>query len=213
MVYLFIARIALGYIGIVLSFPASPNLKKLTAWQLGFRVASTRISASMRLAYLRALFNQPISVLDTLPPGQTAAIITTTANVLQVGISEKLSMLLQSCSLVVTALIIAFHYNWLLTLITSSGLLFIVIFYCCTIPFLVKGLKEVEHADRMSSSIASETFGSIRMVAACGAEEKMARSYSAWVDESRRRGFRLSPLVATQQAPGQSSANSLKQQS
>jgi ATP-binding cassette, subfamily B (MDR/TAP), member 1 len=156
----------------------------------------------MRLVYLHALFNQPISVLDTLPPGQTAAIITTTANILQVGISEKLSMLLQSVSLVVTALVIAFYYNWQLTLVTGSGLLFIMVFYCCTIPFLVKGLKEVENADRMSASVASEVFESIRMIAACGAEEKMTKKYSAWVEESRRVGFLLSPLVAIQQAPG-----------
>lgn len=163
---------------------------------------SVRISASMRLAYLRALFCQPISVLDTLPPGQTAAIITITANILQIGISEKLAMLLQSMSLVVTALVIAFYYNWLLTLVTSSGLLFIVVFYSITIPYLVNMMKEVEHADRMSSSVASEAFGSIRMVAACEAEGKMAKRYSSWVEESRRRGLRMSPLVAIQQSPG-----------
>jgi len=167
-------------------------------------MASIRISAAMRLAYLKALFKQPISTLDTLPPGQTAAIITITASILQIGISERLSMLLQSISLVITALVIAFRYSWLLTLVTSSGLLFISVFYCCTIPFLVKMMKEVEHADRMSSSVAGEVFGSIRMVAACGAESKMAKRYASWVNESRRRGLLMSPLVAIQQAPGKS---------
>lgn len=165
-------------------------------------MASIRISASIRLAYLQALVNQPISVLDTLPPGQTAAIITITANILQLGISEKLSMFLQSMSLVISALLIAFYYNWLLTLVTSTGLLFIVVFYFMTIPHLVKGLKDVEEADKMSSSTASEVFEMIRMVAACGAEGKMAERYSSWVEESRRRGFLLSPVVAIQQAPG-----------
>ena len=60
----------------------------------------------------------------------------------------------------------------------------------------------MEHADRMSASIASEVFDSIRMVAACGAERKMAKKYTEWVEESRRRGFMLSPVVAIQQAPG-----------
>jgi ATP-binding cassette subfamily B (MDR/TAP) protein 1 len=165
-------------------------------------MVSIRISAAMRLAYLRALFCQPISVLDTLPPGQTAAIITITANILQIGISEKLSTLLQSISLVVTALLIAFHYSWVLTIVTSISLVFIVVFYSYTIPSLVMMMKEVEHADRMSSSVASEVFGSIRMVAACQAEDKMNERYSGWVKESRRRGLLMSPLVAIQQAPG-----------
>jgi ATP-binding cassette subfamily B (MDR/TAP) protein 1 len=156
----------------------------------------------MRLAYLKALFHQPISVLDTLPSGQTAAIITITANTLQIGVSEKLSMLIQSITLIITALIIAFSYHWLLTLVTSSGLVFIVVCYSITIPFLVKGMKDVEHADRMSSSIASEAFGSIRMIAACEAEVKLSKRYSAWVEESRRRGAAMSPMVALQHAPG-----------
>ncbi|KUJ09040.1 ABC transporter-like protein [Mollisia scopiformis] len=184
MVYLFIARLFLGYIA-----------------TLGFRMASIRISAAIRLSYLQALVKQPISVLDTLPPGQTAAIITITANILQLGISEKLSMFLQSGSLVITALAVAFYYNWLLTIFTSTGLLFIVVFYCFTIPHLVKGLKEVEEADKMSASFSSEVFEMIRMVAACGAESKMAKRYSDFVDESRRRGLLLSPVVAIQQAP------------
>jgi ATP-binding cassette subfamily B (MDR/TAP) protein 1 len=166
-------------------------------------MASIRISAAMRLAYMRALFNQPVSVLDTLPPGQAAAIITITANILQIGISEKLSMFLQSISLVVTAIIIAFHYSWLLTLVTSSGLLFIIIFYIITVPLLARKMKEVEHADTMSSSVASEVFGSIRMVVACEAEGKMAKRYASWVKESQRRGLLMSPLVAMHQAPGE----------
>lgn len=113
-------------------------------------------------------------------------------------------MLFQSTSLVITALVIAFKYSWRLTLVTSSGLLFITVFYAATIPFLVKKSKEVEHADRMTSAVASEVFSSIRMVAACGAEEKMAKRYASWVDESKRRGLLMSPWVAMQQAPGMS---------
>ncbi|KAM0154974.1 hypothetical protein ACHAPG_006199 [Botrytis cinerea] len=62
-------------------------------------------------------------------------------------------------------------------------------------------LKQVEEADQVSSSIASEVFSSIRMVVACEAEGKMAKRYAAWVKESRRRGLLMSPLVAIQQAP------------
>lgn len=167
-------------------------------------MASIRISAAMRMAYLNALFHLPISVLDTLPPGQTAAIITTTANTLQIGISEKLSMFLQSVSLVITALVISFKYSFVLTLVTSSGLLFIVVFYSMSIPYLVRGMKEVEHADRMGSGVASEVFGAVRIVAACEAEGKMVRRYGGWVEESRRRGLSMSLLVAIQQSPGMS---------
>ncbi|KAK3381970.1 P-loop containing nucleoside triphosphate hydrolase protein [Podospora didyma] len=59
------------------------------------------------------------------------------------------------------------------------------------------------HADIQASTTANEIFGSIRMIAACGAEEKMAKRYAGWVDESRRRGLKMSPWIASQQAPVQ----------
>lgn len=184
LVYLFLARLCLGYLAV-----------------FGFRMSSIRISAAIRLAYMEALFKQPISTLDVLPPGQTAAIITITANNLQVGISEKLSSLIQSVSLVVAALFIAFDESWLLTLVTSTGLVFIISFYGVTIPLLVRKLKEVELADRMAASVASEVFSSIRMISACQAEGKMSTRFANWVREGQRRGLSMSPLIAMQQAP------------
>ena len=165
-------------------------------------MCSMRISAEIRLEYMRSLFAQPISTLDILPPGQTAAIITITASTLQAGISEKLSAFLQSCSTVTSAFVIAMCYSWRLALVTSSGLVCIIITYAATTPFLVKTLNEVQHADIQASTVANEIFSSIRMIAACEAEKKMAKRYGRWVDESRRRGLKMSPLIAMQQAPG-----------
>jgi len=167
-------------------------------------MCSLRISAAIRLEYMKCLLGQPVSTLDILPPGQTAAIITITASVLQVGISEKLSAFLQSVSTVLGAFVIAMTYSWSLTLITSSGLVLITIVYAVTTPFLVKLLNEVQHADIQASTTANEIFSSIRMVAACGAEERMAKRYAGWVDESRRRGLRMAPWIAAQQAPSES---------
>ncbi|KAI0490357.1 ABC transporter-like protein [Xylaria cf. heliscus] len=183
LVYLFLGRFILGYIA-----------------TLGFRMMSFRISSALRLTYVKALLELPVSLLDTQPPGQIAAIITTTANTLQIGISEKLAIVIQTLSLLITALIVAFTRSWKLTLVTSSGLLLITACYCITIPFLVKNMKQVEDANIKASAIASETFGSVRMVAACGAEVKMVERYRKWVDEASRRGLRLSGIIATQQA-------------
>ncbi|KAI0896244.1 P-loop containing nucleoside triphosphate hydrolase protein [Annulohypoxylon nitens] len=182
MVYLFVARFVLGYVA-----------------TLGFRSMSLRISSAMRLAYFKALLSLPVSLLDTQPPGQVAAIITTTANTLQNGISEKLVSIIQNISLFVSSVVIAYTRSWKLSLVTSSGLLLITLTYCVTIPFVVKCMKQVEDANIKGSAVASEAFGSIRMVAAYGAETKMVTKYREWVDEAQRRGLRLSKIVAFQQ--------------
>ncbi|TRX93261.1 hypothetical protein FHL15_005840 [Xylaria flabelliformis] len=199
LVYLFIGRFILGYIATV-SMLSPPRSGFAHRFQLGFRMMSIRISSALRLAYVKALLELPVSLLDTQPPGQIAAIITTTANTLQIGISEKLAIVIQTISLIVAALTVAFTYSWKLALVTSSGLLLITICYCVTIPFLVKNMKQVEDANIKASAVASETFASIRMVAAYGAETKMIGRYRKWVDKAKRRGLRLSGIVAVQQA-------------
>lgn len=168
--------------------------------QLGFRMVSLRISSNLRLEYIRSLLQLPVSLLDLQPPGQTAAIITATTNKLQIGISEKLALLIQSVSLVVSALIIAFIHSWKMTLVTCSGLFVVAVCYGITTPFVTKSMKQVENANIQASSVATETLSSMRMVAACGAQSKMVVKYNKWVDDSRRRGLRLSRVIGFQQA-------------
>lgn len=183
-VYLFIARWALSYFSM-----------------FAFRMTGIRVSAKLRLEYLKALFSLPIAVIDTLPSGQASNTITTTANVLQVGISEKLGIFIQFSSMLITAIIIAFKFNAILTVVTASNLLFIALVYGTIIPVILKMTKEVEHADEKAASIAGEVLGSIRMIVACGAEGRVAKKYSGWVEESRRRGLKISPLQGVQYAP------------
>ncbi|TVY41689.1 ABC transporter [Lachnellula occidentalis] len=183
-VYLFIARWTLSYFSM-----------------FAFRMTGIRVSAKLRLEYLKALFSLPIAVIDTLPSGQASNTITTTANVLQVGISEKLGIFIQFASMLITAIIVSFKFNAILTVVTASNILFIALVYGSIIPVILKMTKEVEHADEKAASIAGEVLGSIRMIVACGAEGRVAKKYSGWVEESRRRGLKISPLQGVQYAP------------
>lgn len=183
-VYLFIARWILSYFSLFC-----------------FRIVGIKMSAKIRQAYLNALFALPVAVIDTLPSGQASNTITTTANVLQVGISEKLGNFIQFTTLWITAVIIAFTYNALLTVVTASLLLFVAVVYGTIVPIILKMTKEVEHADEKAAGIAGEVLGSIRMIIACGAETRIAKRYAGWIEESRRRGLKMSPLHGVQWAP------------
>ncbi|TGO65030.1 hypothetical protein BCON_0004g00250 [Botryotinia convoluta] len=182
--YLFIARWVLSYISM-----------------FTFRLVGLRISAKLRLNYLKALFSLPVGVLDTLPSGQASNTITTTANILQVGISEKLGTILQYLALLITAIVIAFTYSWALTLVTSSVLLFVALVYGTVIPIVMKMSKNIEHADEKASGVAGEVLGSIRMIVACGSEDRTAKKYAGWVEESRKRTLKMSPWVGVQFSP------------
>lgn len=168
--------------------------------QLGFRTTSLRISASIRVVYLRSLFSLPISTLDMLPTGQTAAIITTVANNLQLGISEKLGQIFSAVSMVLGSLVVAFTYDVLLTLATSLGLVVVAFVYAHYTPRITKILTQVMELDIQASAVAAEALApsAARMLAACGAGEKMRSRYAALVDEGRRRGKAMAKAVALQ---------------
>lgn len=170
-------------------------------FQFSFRFVGTRLSAAIRLDYLRALFKQSISELDKLPSGSAAQTITGGANTLQIGITDKLGTLLQFSAMILSAFIVAFKYSWQLTLVTSSVLLGIIVLFGFVIPVWLKSQKAVDYANGKATSIASEAIGAVRMIVACGAEGRVAKKHNYWVGEARRRGLRQSPLLGAQLGP------------
>ncbi|KAI1311404.1 multidrug resistance protein [Xylaria venustula] len=166
--------------------------------KFAYRMIGIRMSAAIRLDYLRCLFGQTIHVLDSMPPGSAAGTITTTANTLQLGISEKLGTLIEYTATIIAATIIAYIYSWSQALVTSSVLLFIVIVLSIVLPFVLKGTARLTRAESKSSSIASETFSAIRMVTACGAEDRMAKRFAVWVAAAKRHGQKTAPFVGVQ---------------
>ncbi|KAH6606637.1 multidrug resistance 1 [Trichoderma cornu-damae] len=178
---LFIGRLGLNYIN-----------------KFAFRMIGIRISSAIRLHYLTALLGQSIHVLDSMPPGYATTTITSTSNVLQLGISEKLGVFFEYNATIFAAIIIAFTRNWALTLVTSSAILFIAITVTVLLPIIVKGHGRVSIAEAKSSAVASETFASIRMIAACGAEDRMSKKYGVSVEEAKKHAQFTSPFISLQ---------------
>lgn len=135
-----------------------------------------------------------------LPAGQTAAIITTVANNLQLGISEKLSVLFSSMAMILGSLVIAVEYDWMLTVATSLGLVLIGAVYYGITPQIASIMAVVLEQDIKAASVAAEALSptAVRMLAACGAENKIINRYSLLVDEGHRKGRKMAPLMAWQ---------------
>lgn len=178
---LFLARFTLNYIN-----------------KFCFRLIGIRMSAAIRLDFLEALFAQSIHVLDSMPSGSAAGTITSTANTLQMGISEKLGTFLEYMSTIITALIVAMTASWELTLVTSSVIVFLAVVIAIILPFIIKGTSKQTKAEAKATAVASEAFSSIRMVAACGAQDRIGLRYSEWVHKAKGFGQSTTPLFAIQ---------------
>ena len=162
---------------------------------------SVRVSATLRMAYFDALLAQPISALDKYPKGEVTTAITSSTNTIQISISDKFSILLQTVAMTISAYAIAFKWCWQLTLVTSSSMLFIVVVYTFVVPPFIKGYRKMTKIEDEASSLSGEVFGAIRTVFALGASPELKKRYSETLDEARRVGLKLSPWVAGQFSP------------
>lgn len=118
--------------------------------------------------------------------------ITSLSNQIQQSVSDKLAMLFQSLALLLAAYAIAFRYSWALTLVVSSAILFVLLGFSVTVPLFVKAQHRVEEAHQKHASIAADVLASVRTVFSLGAEESLARKYSAWIMEAKQRGAKVS---------------------
>lgn len=155
----------------------------------------------MRLSYLKSLFRQSVARLDVVSPGSVSNTITSSANTIQVSISDRLAYFFQGIALVIAAYIIAFIFSWKLTLISSAQLVFILVVYSFTTPPTLKAMQRVTQSDEKHASVASEIFASIRTVFSLGAERALSTKYYKLVDESARHGRSLGPWTAIQLTP------------
>lgn len=178
---LFLARLTLNYIN-----------------KFCFRMIGIRLSSAVRLHYLKSLMAQSIHVLDSMPPGAAASTITGTANVLQIGISEKLGVFMEFNGTIWCAIIVAFTWAWKLTLVTSSVIVFLLLVLAILLPFIIKGHTQMTKAEAKATGVASESFSGIRMLTACGAEDRITSRYAHWVMDARAKGQKTAPLIALQ---------------
>jgi ATP-binding cassette subfamily B (MDR/TAP) protein 1 len=153
------------------------------------------------LAYLRALFAQPVSIIDTISPGKVSTRITTSSNTIQVAISQHFAMLFQSLAFVIGLYVVAFIKAWLLTLVASASVPFIAICYTLIIGPFLKIHKVTEKHHEEASAMAFEMFSSIRIVAAFGAEGKLAKQHSDVLDKAANNEKKAAPLMGFMLAP------------
>ncbi|KAI9653427.1 MAG: hypothetical protein M1829_001304 [Trizodia sp. TS-e1964] len=204
LVYLFIGKFASGYVAMSC-----------------FRLSGTRISARLRLLYITLLLRQPISYFDTLPktlktvkgdmgPGRSppdsvgssnnsagavAVKITNNANIVQQGISEKLSLVIQSTSMLFSAFIVAFTKQWELALITACIIPASVIAYGIVVPIDIQKEAQIVSTFNQAAGLSEEVFGSIRTVVSFNASERLMARYNEFLSKARKLGIKKGPIM------------------
>ncbi|KAL7267348.1 hypothetical protein RUND412_010070, partial [Rhizina undulata] len=180
-VYLFIGKFILVYIHTTV-----------------FTLAGIRMTRSIRLAYIKSLLRQDIPYFDMCLPGSVATRITTNANMIQTGLSEKVGVGIQGFSMLTTAFVVAFIQNWKLTFVTAT-----------TVPVAVAGVviavridskleSELLEIYSRAAGLAEEVLGSIRNVVAFAANEKLGKRYNEYLAAAEILGVKKGPMLGLQ---------------
>lgn len=158
---------------------------------VGFIHTGEQISQKIRQRYLKAILRQNVAFFDKLGAGEITTRITADTNLIQDGISEKVSLTLTGVATFLAAFVIGFVKNWKLTFILSATVFAIVSVMGLGSSFIIKYNKQSLSAYGLGGTVAEEVISSIRNAAAFGTQEKLARQYDKHLKEAEKWGLRL----------------------
>jgi ATP-binding cassette, subfamily B (MDR/TAP), member 1 len=163
---------------------------------VGFIYTGEHISGKIRANYLEACMRQNIGFFDKLGSGEITTRITADTNLVQDGISEKVSLTLNAIATFVTAFVIGFIKSWKLTLILSSTVFAITAVMGGGSSFIIKYNKQSLESYALGGTIAEEVISSIRNATAFGTQDKLARQYDAHLIEAEKWGYKVKFVLA-----------------
>jgi ATP-binding cassette subfamily B (MDR/TAP) protein 1 len=164
---------------------------------VGFIYTGEHISAKIREHYLESCMRQNIGFFDKIGAGEITTRITSDTNLIQDGISEKVSLTLAALATFVTAFVIGFINYWRLTLILFSTVVALVLNMGIGSRFMLKNNKQSLEAYARGGTIADEVISSIRNAIAFGTQDRLARQYDEHLGRAEHFGFRVKAVTAT----------------
>ncbi|KAG7418864.1 Leptomycin B resistance protein pmd1 [Fusarium oxysporum f. sp. rapae] len=163
---------------------------------VGFIWTGEHIAGKIRSHYLESCLRQNIGFFDQIGAGEVVTRITSDTNLIQDGISEKVSLTLAAVATFVSAFIIGFIKYWKLTLILFSTVIALLINMGGGSSFILKYNRQSLEAYAHGGSLADEVISSIRNAVAFGTQERLARQYDAHLKNAEYFGFRVKGAVA-----------------
>ena len=153
-------------------------------------ISGIRTTKALRVHFLQSLLRQEIAYFDSRDAGSPAVKVTTTANLINQGISEKLSLTVQSVSTFVAAFVVAFATQWKLTLITLAIVPTIVLVTVVTVAIDAKNESKLLSIYSKAGLLAEEAFSSIANVHAFWLHPTMSKRYDALLGDAENTGMK-----------------------
>jgi ATP-binding cassette subfamily B (MDR/TAP) protein 1 len=151
-----------------------------------------RTVRALRIDCIEKTLRQEIAFFDGGNTGSTAIKITTNASLVQQGMAEKLGLIIQAISAMITAFIVAISVQWELALITICILPAIVIITGISVAIDASQEAKCMALYAKAGIFATEVFSSIRLVHAYWSQPRMIQRHNKILDDAKVLGMRKS---------------------
>ncbi|KAJ2497355.1 hypothetical protein GGH96_005164 [Coemansia sp. RSA 1972] len=161
-----------------------------TTQKLMWSVSSERMGKRVREAFYVSILRQDVGWFDGLSTGELTTRISGDVNLIQEGISEKFSFVMQYASTFITGIVLAFVRGWRLTLVVLAVLPLLAGSAALMGILLAENTSGGQDAYAAAGSVASEVLSSIKTVMAFGTQEREVERFNTQVEKARAAGLR-----------------------
>lgn len=139
-----------------------------------------------------------MAYFDNYTPGSVATRISNNANLIQTGLAEKAGTAIQGIAMLIAAFIVAFTRSWNLTLPVATSIPASVFLVGITVALDAKVEAKILDIYSKAGGLVEETLGSIRVVVAFGAKDKLRAKYDKHLDVAKNFGVKKGPILGVQ---------------
>jgi ATP-binding cassette, subfamily B (MDR/TAP), member 1 len=114
------------------------------------------------------------------------------------GLAEKVGVIIQGLAMLTSAFIVALVSGWKLTLVTATTLPAAVTAVGITVALDARIEAKILEIYSKAGGLVEEALGSIRIVAAFGANDKLLKKYEAYLEVAKTYGVKKGPVLGVQ---------------
>ncbi|KAJ2158813.1 hypothetical protein GGF46_003504 [Coemansia sp. RSA 552] len=153
-------------------------------------IAAERMGKRVRETFYEAILRQDVGWFDGLSTGELTTRISGDVNVVQEGIGEKFSFVMQYTTTFVVGIILAFTKGWRLTLVVLSVLPLMAGSAALMGILLAENTSGGQDAYAEAGSVADEVLSSIKTVMAFGGQDRELARFGKKIEKARAAGLR-----------------------
>jgi ATP-binding cassette subfamily B (MDR/TAP) protein 1 len=174
-------------------------LGALVTWFIstaGFAHTGARITRRIKGDFFSSVLRQNMAVFDQ-GTGNMVTQLTVDANVIQEGISQKLSLTISAIGTLVATYAVSFALNWKISFMLTWSFFLSLAFLYGGNKIAVRYSKISSEANSSGISIIEEALGSIRSTTALGLQGFIAKTYDEYLNTAEKAGTVLKTLMGT----------------